>query len=612
MYLLFIILGIVQLNMPIIFSRLVNYFLFIIFIAFFSIYLFKIYNPKYLHLNIEFLNLDYSDVSIQKLYLNEYNTKKLTDVRIFKMNVSSFFPENSQSHSITILNHGYVQIKDNNVQNNKDYIYYAIDKKRANDYIRIRFFVKYTQKKNLNQFISAVCKKMRLCDDACFFSKGIIFDAYVKLECIDNELVFTKKRIYNYHRAFLYHRVLKSKIYDRKIDTKDYPLENLFYRSYMYNPELDIQEECKILKNDKITDRRKWLLHEGTFGCGKSTLDVLAISNTGCIPVIISPWEENYDIDILALIFKRVAEVSKKIFYVYDSSITIFILVALAGFFYFIQKIFLYFVDKLPIYILDSIYAGVFSYYSKFMNATICKMFLDMFLEIACIGIALLLALHILPKAIIYMKNSTKVHQDYYIKNIVKMLELENIIMIIEDMDRLNSEVAENVFRTLSAINRQCAKHHKIIGLLSFHITSGTKQGNNSSIEVSTDVADVVNSNKKILHTNTVLENLENKVIFKRIFGKYDDYTSKKAYIKNLVYILMILYMEQGENVHSLENLEIKHADLFFEIDKLSLKETNFRDIRKIIEDFAKEKKWEKSDFMILLKRLETNETFNA
>lgn len=530
--------------------------------------------------NISFLNFKCIEIIRDKVYICESTLENLNDVRIFKIDIRNLFPENSENHSVAITNYNYIDkyAKDNAIEkkssNKSDkFVYFALDKKRINDKVRIRFFITYTLKDKEETSSTTKVNENRIQDNSNnddldekinAITKKEVFDLYVKVKLIDDELCITHQEIVNHHKAFL------KNTYNHAFDINDYPLEKLFYRSYMYNYDLSLDNEYNLLSSDNITDKRKWLLHEGDFGCGKTTLDILTVLNAGCIPVVISPWEENYDIDILALIFKRVAQASKKKFYRLDSSTVLFFLAASAGFFYFIQKILLYLVDKLPTQIFDNLYTIIYSNLDTLIDATSCEVFLDMLIEIVSLGIAILLALHLLPRVIIYMKDLTKVHQDYYIKNIVKMLQKDNIIMIIEDVDRLNEKVAENVFRTLSAINRQCIMHPKIIGIMSFHINSEKE-------------------NNKITPTNTLLEDLENKVIYRNILDSYNSEESKKEYFKSLFHLIITLFLEECKEKNLVDDIEIEIEKLIEAVDSLGFQNMNFRDVRDKLEVFVED-----------------------
>lgn len=57
-----------------------------------------------------------------------------------------------------------------------------------------------------------------------------------------------------------------------------------------------------------IYDRRKYVLHDGDFGCGKTVYDTSLILLSENEPIAISPWEEMCDHDLLFLIFKKLRE----------------------------------------------------------------------------------------------------------------------------------------------------------------------------------------------------------------------------------------------------------------------------------------------------------------
>ena len=87
----------------------------------------------------------------------------------------------------------------------------------------------------------------------------------------------------------------------------DYPLEYHALNSIKY---FDKNSKELMLDNlnDTDYDTRKWLFHDDEMGSGKTTIDIHFAMQQGYQPVIISPWEDNYDKDILQLIYLKLSK----------------------------------------------------------------------------------------------------------------------------------------------------------------------------------------------------------------------------------------------------------------------------------------------------------------
>lgn len=239
-----------------------------------------------------------------------------------------------------------------------------------------------------------------------------------------------------------------------------------------YIPLNSIKYDSEIRKDiDFISqlEPRKWLLHNKKFGFGKSLYDLNFAMSLGLQPIIISPWESNYDNDILQLIFNKLSsKYGNPISLMPDKNVLPFVCVSFAGLYLFVFDI----MKKIYVFLQSIIMAS--------LEKNIIKDFLAsndnliQFFYYAIIFMALwLCVLKLLPSIILLKKDNSKIYQEYYIKQIVKIFEYNKYIcFIIEDVDRLDTDVYNEIFRILSLINKYMCNRKTFIGIISLDVKS--------------------------------------------------------------------------------------------------------------------------------------------
>lgn len=426
--------------------------------------------------DITFLNLDFDDILAHKLYFNDYKIKNLIKPHIYKIDFSNYVPKDKELE-ISVLNHQH--IKANMELYNSPYFYYCIDAATECKICRLKVMIEYQDKRKIRKF----------------------FDLIIETSFMENELVINKVHIYEYYKKYC-------RIFFKGYASKEsVNLSRIVKGLYQYNQDFRFEKD-QIFANQIINDSRKWVLHDGGFGNGKSTLDCLYVSNLGYRPVIISPWEDNYDTDFLYLIFHQLVTETGKYFCMPNMNVVLIYLLSLAGLVPFLKICFetIYLTMKKMI-ILQPLYDVIYSFFNYLLSNHLQQLFdskIDLFLITSLIVSYFILSV-ILPNIIIHSKESTKFHQDFYCKHIKKILDREKVILIVEDIDRLEENAIKNFFRVLSNINKECVNVHRIIGILAFN-----------------------SKDEKI--NNDWFETIKSKIIYDEVFKDYDYEKTKRLY----------------------------------------------------------------------------------
>lgn len=367
------------------------------------------------NLSYELFNLKYNDLldNNMNLYIEDFYNQD-SEGRLLKIKIDTI--NNNEVKSLKILNHFYVNFKNDTSKNNTNYFYY---------YVSGFFFIsksnlKLLIKTNENTYIVKMKLELSTLQDEI-----IINDFYYSWS--KTKISFDKKKELQYHGKFSFSKILK--------------------RNY----------EVSILNDDLFKessfDTRKWLLHKGSFGTGKTTLDILSLNNLGYIPIIISPWEDNYDDDFLYLIFDKMKKKSKKIFFLPERH----------TFIIFIVSVFAVFTALYTM--LNSIDNFSKVNHLVFFNLTsytyLCIYLLILFISFMSI-------LYLLPYLIIFKKNSSRIYQDFYLNNIKYMLNRNSkLILLVEDIDRLDPKYICDILRILSKLNNSQWNSDRKLGIIS-------------------------------------------------------------------------------------------------------------------------------------------------
>lgn len=417
------------------------------------------------------VNLDYEDVSNNNIYSLISNSKD--NYQIFKCDFTNLFPKKAINWRVGILN-----------------FYNICYKKESGKYIYLVF---PTYIKNIYE--TDVYLEYEL-EDKIQRKK---FTLFLEVKTIFSKSIVTRYKINNWKEKT--NKFLDSSMY-KKMQIKDFDYTYLPLNIIYYNDEFKFEENAKLF-NSTYKDSRKWLLHDGTFGNGKTTFDILAIISEGLQPVVISPWESNYDTDLLQLIYKDISKSYKlslieEIFY--DKDLSIFMITFIVP----------------ALTIADKIYNTLKPYLNSlidYQSNTLLENMVSIFLRVIIVIIIWSIISKLMPHIILFKKDSTKLYQDYYIRRIKKILNLNpRVRLVIEDADRLEKSVFIDLFRSLSKMNSNWYYKSAPIGIISFD----TKEE----------------------EANKILLDLKNKTIIDQISKNYDmEESIKKYFISGLNYL---------------------------------------------------------------------------
>lgn len=449
-------------------------------------------------------NINYNDIKNHSLYIyNDDCIKKDKYFKIVKIDLNNIFPENVTEKEIILLNYACIANEGTNKQSTSIYLCIPLFKKDRNIPLEV------LQEYKIENENRKVYKKFKM---------------YIEVKEYNNELLpITIGMIFNVTK----YRHRDKYVVNHDVDFKFTYSTNRFISS-------TILKKGQLL-NDKINDDRCFLKHEGAYGNGKTISDIYMIASANRIPVIISPWEENYDHDILYLIFKKIKRAtntkshsfSKEYFAFYFS-----LIVAVAVF----------------------VLGNNDTLCSVFMPNTMLRFFqsnnnlrlignLSIFIVIIPFIVFLIIKI-IIPGFIVFKKDYTKIYQEFFIEEIYKMIQMNSeICLLIEDIDRLSEEAYNNVFRTLSSINKKCQRSNRIIGILSY-------------------ASDNINDD--------LLYDLENKICYKEVNFSNERHQQKMNIIRNVL-------LHNGVNTNGIKEYLSKIND--------DIEQITFRDLNKLIDE---------------------------
>ena len=498
---------------------------------------------------IDCLNIYNCEILENDVY---FSSKKNKDYRIFKINFENLFPENSTDCTICITNKYYshqLHIPDNlNNDNclNKEEVDYS-----KSIYLSIGKFDKI-DKLSVYYSYKEDGKTYRL---RC--------DLYLEIKCIGDIIYISQYKINNIRRVFRKFEKGSKSILDIFTNTSkvfeiyDYPIEYhvlnaiKLYDSFNYEIKFDEQVNSEF-------DTRKWLLHDDQFGTGKSTIDLYFAMQQGYQPVMVSPWEENYDKDILHLIYSKMLKHNRGNFFsniLAAISTRAFIFWPIAA-----AAVIVFFDNDIVKGIFDIIYYRILdTLFSSFSIARdVVPLGLHEIRDIFFVVSSIIISYIGLSSFILFKKESTRDYQDFYIKRIQSILKQNpHIFLIVEDIDRLDSDVYNNVFRILSLLNKEFNNNNNnMLGLISL---------NRKIIEQD-------NLSNEKAKEKMLFETIENKIIYGEIAKNYDYQVSIRRYIDEGIEFLCAC----GGNKYELEE------------EYRSTKITNFRDAHKCMEEILK------------------------
>lgn len=420
-----------------------NYSLIVIFGAFFGFIITMGKEENAIEIKVQSINLDFKDIVDSRIYCDNYNMNR--ERKIFKISLSPFLLD--KNHDILIVNYPYFKEKTKEEKKIKEekYIYFALDKAYVKKTLKLQFVVMNEKSKRISRYNLYL---------NVYNHKGqfVFYDSY--FEKINKILIQKKSKEIS---------IIKQQEKAKYIQQ----LAFIFKNSYFY-------ETGIIEKNNKLFNHlyheRKWLLHDDDFGKGKSTLDFAFLEDLGFKPIVITPWEENYDNDFIFLIYSKITSKFKRRFNSLDYPSIIFFLAI------FLACVALCFsVLKYSFYILnDLIIEYDLKKYCTYMIYSIIIFFkneirFNSLLYLLSSIISYKFTMVILPFAIIYVKGISKICQNYYLEGIKRAIIDNNIVLIVEDIDRLDEKSITDMIRILSSLNSYMYDRTNILGIISFN-----------------------------------------------------------------------------------------------------------------------------------------------
>jgi hypothetical protein len=538
-------------------------------------------NNKDKKISINCVNLDNNEIKKNDVYLLSTKNK---NYQIFKFDFNALFPEDSTEHVIYITNKYYShhankfkepkneknkendnivgnntneENKNNDDVNNSECIYLSIDKYTKNEKLTIY----YSYKQNGKQY------KIRC-------------DLYLEIRCLESAIYISQYQFKNFRRVFRKFERNSVSILDTFTNTKrvyamdDYPIEYHVLNSIKYYRSFNDKIKFDEFVSSEF-DTRKWLFHDDKMGSGKTTIDLYFAMQQGYQPVIISPWEDNYDKDILQLIYLKLSKNNRGDFFANISaavSTRAFIFWPIAA-----AAIIVFFDNEIIKGVFDIIYYRVLKcLFPCFAIAReIIPLGLHEIRDIFFVVSAIIISYIGLWSFILFKKDSTRDYQDFYIKRIQSIFKQNpNIFLIIEDVDRLDPDIYNNVFRILSLLNKEFHRNNAI-GLISLDRKIIEKNNNTENDKENDKENDNEQTKEKRL-----FKTLENKIIYQKIAEDYNYRESMNKYLEEGVEFLY-------QYNHDLNyDCDLSLEDLKNEIQRKS--DDNFRDAHKEMESLIK------------------------
>ena len=517
---------------------LIFYFLLLILYSIFEIVLICMPVDEKINLEVSYISLDYIDIIEHPIYFDDIDDEKdeEDDKRIFKIKIDSNEKDISNL-KIHVLNHQYypaAKIKENI---DTSYIYFVI-KNTMNTLSKLKLVLEYDE--------HGKRKKYRC-------------NVYLNLFRYQTEITIYDPVIETLHYALFFKQ--PSKFLRKSPSKKQYVKElSLFLNNaYYYEDDIMLGENTELFRKQEIRDIRKWILHDGKFGVGKSVLDFSFLSAQGYKTIVISPWEENYDNDFLYLIYSKIKDNTKGLNKL-DKSVSIFEIAMIIALYTLINQIIhlltilsnhiheiikLYFVEALN---KNDVYKNLINLLNDYGVINFLINSKDIILICGSVFIAYIITKYLLPYAIVHSKNTTKIHQSYYVQSINNLIQKDNIMLVIEDIDRLEESACKDLFRTLSLINSRFPYRKKPLGILSY---------------------DCNNDNIKGIESD-----LNNKAIYDCIFKNISLEKSMKTYFKNYMTAIENVIdksiEEKDEMINKIANdRNLNFRDVHLELDKI-------------------------------------------
>lgn len=504
------------------------------------------FNPEE-KLRVTNVNIDYE--TIKKLPIYNFVENPENKSFIFKLEIDKFFPSKAVKRKMVIK-----QVMYCGTYFNGEVVEYIDDSKE------ILLLLEFNLKQKINfqnlEITISYKSKERIYNE--YYNLTIVFEAFA------NNIIPVQKYLYDHKKGWGF-EVDDKKSNQNLSDLKKQVVSSCqtiyFYDKLTENFDLE----------EKIVDSRKVIAHVKSLGVGKSTYDISNIVEKSLIPIVISAWESNYDHDILYLIFDSIRKSTNTKKFVNDKKLLqwIFIstFVATVGL---INTLLLGSSTSLPqkLSVLLLQFNSIADVFTD--NPTTLTIMLAVILLIILYLVSSIIWNRAIPNFLIFQKNNTQVYKDFYIKNIVAMLEANNdYILLLEDIDRLDPITSNEVFRILSSINSTMPKAGFPYAIVSFSENL---------------------LSKKLDKLDTTYTELVNKVVYSKNWGK--NYNAGKSMISfcNLNIEVVLDYLEVNEKIYDQEknsenaSLNVVEEQIMSNVDSL-----NFRDIVTIMQEVTNE-----------------------
>lgn len=418
-----------------------------------------LYNSNTFKVSFILHNLDIKAIRNELYFSNDFD-KERKNYNIIKVDLSKIFEYYGLKLEDFVIKN-ILCTKAEIFSQHKDFFYLYVTNNTNNS--KIIFDAKFTNKNNKKKIY-----KLRL--DISFKNvESVTFVERYKL------IVLTK---------YLFKRNFNK---NKELICGDYNKLFLAYNSIFIDENYEYTKMREALNAEAICGR-KWIEHEDEFGNGKSLLDKLVVNSVGYSALRVSSWESGYGDDFIRAIYNKLKN-NKGVSNVMMITILSTIFLSLSG--------------ELISHITTLIHSTF-----KNLNQNIIYLLIILIL----FTIVILFYTNLRLDILLFKKDGTKLFEESYIKFIRKKLMNNNIMLIIEDADRLSEEQICHVFSKLSLLNNSINVNRQL-GILSYSKSELFYKTNN-------------------LEVNKKYQDIKEKVISISIDTTTNSSTNKKRYIE--------------------------------------------------------------------------------
>ncbi|MEG0328716.1 MAG: P-loop NTPase fold protein, partial [Erysipelothrix sp.] len=397
-------------------------------------FVFRIANGfYYFGMNTIFVGINALDFFEKPLLILDTREKISRNSRVFKLDLRSLLPHNSDileisasSHSISTCN-----MKSNLEEHLFDELFVSINTEKSGKYCIEKLSIKY--KNSGKEYIDVFTIELRTEN---------VGDEYLITSCLIVDYSSTRLKL---RKSFKEYWMSVHEITIEKNRRLINTLGNYYY--------FDKSEQKSLFQSNPV-ENRKFLIHDDKFGIGKSAYDTLVVREVKKVPIPVSLWQENYEHEMLFVLFNRIRK-KTKMRVMWPSMETLPTFIALITLFLSFSIFLVTKRDLFPTLMKYDFLKVIFITYPELLVLTF--------------GIlGFMASILYAPEFMIYKKNSSEYYQDFYLKQIKKMIEKKNLVLIIEDLDRLDIETVEKCFRMIANLNYQFRNSNRVIGILSY------------------------------------------------------------------------------------------------------------------------------------------------